>query len=227
MATPLLSTTQMTINSKIKKVYKKFVSFTYYDYQDNDYAIKLEKLHTSKAVMAKVNFSGYMQIYLFKEYKYIDKDNSVNSIMVDSTMRLFRLSSYTIAKKIADIEYAEAYSDYINDEYESDIIEKLITLKEYCKNINLFYKQFRSDKENWSKSAKAKKEYIAMWDDLSNTELLNENISLQDYVIFLKKGYSLNQKKKAKVDYLLSLNLQNITNSSISGQIIETSSLFI
>ena len=236
MATPKLTPTQLSLNKLLKSYSSLIKSFTYYDYQNNPTAQKLEALYISKLdnpkeIQAILSFSYYLnrlQIGLsindpltHQAFSDIDMDSLKHHVAT-----LFGLAkNYALVEKLLCEEYAE---DYRSSQGEHpSVYEPLIQkLKDTCTLLAISFRQYKADETLWARNPQAKKDYIKQWEMLCANELFkNESSSrVKFYYQFLQNNYGLNQQTKAKADALLALSLPNVSTLAIAKEIIETSS---
>lgn len=227
MATPKLTDNQKAINDILKD--KGYYTFTASDYVKHDDAIKLLNLYEASKTDFVKKFS--FDLYIYKRLGY--KKISSSSINIDSELDklavtiLLGLTNETVEEKIMDEEYSEALSQDEDGHYSFDsrLQSKVNSWVDYCKQIDLCFAQYEEDENQWSKSAKDKSLYKQQWNQLSKKALFKNDSIVAFYNNFLDQNYGLNQKVKAKADYLLTLNLPNVNSLAIAKKIVETSKL--
>ena len=224
--TPKLSKTQKEINSILKGLGYK--TFTQSDYQTDPLGIKLDALYVNTNTLARVTFYHFIYTALKskKNSKVLNIDNDIEKIAVKE---LFAISNDSLAEKIMDTYYNDSMT--VNEDsiisFDTSLQTKIDDLSKYCKSINVAYQQYESDVDQWNTSTKAKQAYKKQWEQKLKQPLLQNNEDIKFYVHFLKQNYGLNQRTKAKADYLINLQLPNISKLAIARKIIESSKLFI
>jgi len=226
MASPKLTPTQTAINTVLKD--NGYYHFDVNEYASDPDAIELHRRYNApNSSLSVLNFYHYIYTMLGKKKIISSPLNISTTLQKYAVTHLFGLKhNPTLCEKIMHLSYEIACNqdDEGNVYFDHSLQVKVDEWVAHCKAIDSCFAQYAKDKKEWSGSASDKKKYKQKWKELSLQPILNNSLA-PVYAAFLTKEYGLNQKTKAKVEFLLSLQLPNISSSKIAKEIVQSSTL--
>lgn len=214
-----LTPIQKAVNDDFKRLDENFQLPTPSDYEEFDDFKKLVELKQPSSTLEDI-FD-----YDIRLREMIDTSPHINEILhQEMTAHIYGipLSNRSLLRRLADSRYAEAtlLQDEALDKPNNTINLKIHSWISYCQLVNQLIEHINETKPRWGRMDKVeKKEYIKQLETFKTAPFIQTSL-LEISIDFLKK-YKLNQKILAKANFLLELELPNVTSLAVAKEIIQ------
>jgi len=227
--------------NKLAKKYGHKKAFTAQDFDKNNELLKaLKSFESAQTYVLADDFSNLKDLSSF-HHEFLGKGQSMfddeNIFMknesIEYTAKLFSLTDFSIAEKIACQGYYDTYANGFEVVYDEngeqiqdfEINEKIEKFHNFCSNLNHAKKFIKNHFLQWEHTSKKDKK--KMLDELKKLEMdlspFCADLKVLKIAYYLiSECKRLNGDKECKVNILLHLQLPNIATKPIAKKIVES-----